>query len=124
MWAAVAPGMKLNSIAVGTMRNIIIQSSTRQVVGPLEPQTLQLGKDIRPEYRSFVKDAMGKDTFDLVELDRRLSRIVGLIEAADGKGLFNLNDGKFNRREIAEAARSDRAVLGFVALVQASPKLL
>lgn len=117
--------MKLNATATGTMKNIIIGSSTRQNILPFERQTLSLQKDIRPEYRAFVKQAMGgKDTFDLVDLDQRLSGIVKTLESADGQGLFNLKNGKYNADEVARAARRDAAVIPFVELVKDSKKLL
>lgn len=117
--------MKLNETAVGTMRNIIIGTSTDQVVGPLEHETLQLNRDIRPEYRAFVKQAMGgKDTFDLVALERRIEKVIGAIKTADGQGFFNSKNGKYNSDELARAARRDQAVIPFVELVKASDKLL
>jgi hypothetical protein len=117
--------MKLNRTSVGTMRNIIIGSSTEQVVGPLERETLSLNKDIRPEYRAFVKQAMGgKDTFDLVDLDRRIAKIMQAIDGADGEGFWNRKNGKYNADEIARAAKRDAAVIPFVELVQDSDKRL
>jgi hypothetical protein len=117
--------MKLNDTAIGTMRNIIIGTSTDQVVGPLEHETLKLEKDIRPEYRAFVKQAMGgKDTFDLVDLDRRVAKVMNAIEGADGQGFWNLKNGKYNADEIARAAKRDAAVIPFVELVKASDKIL
>jgi hypothetical protein len=105
------------------MKNIIMATTTDQNIMPYDRETVTLDK-VRPEYRAFVKDAMGKDTFDIRELDTRLNTIVRTIEEADGKGLLNLHNRKYNASEINLAAQRDPAVRAFVELVKASKKII